>query len=198
MRGSCGLSRWVAAVLAVVAAGALTAAAQHHERKRVERAEIEQLQQQWRQAQLSENTAEMDHLLSDDFLGILAAGQVVTKAQELDRMRTRQLEITRLDVSDSKIKISGHLAVVTSLARLEGKADGRTLNGYFRYTQVYQHSPGDGWKITNFEATRVRNAAGMSDTSANTPVPNPAVPPAAVPSSEPASPGAPGSPRPLS
>lgn len=196
MRGSSRLSLWVSVMLLIAVTGAVSAA-QGRERKRVERAEIEQLEQQWRQAQLTENIAEMDHLLSDDFLGILAAGQVVTKSQELDRMRTRQLEITRLDISDTKVKISGRLAVVTSLARLEGVADGKRLNGYFRYTQVYQRA-GTGWKMTNFEATHVRGTGGAKGEEASTPQADSGVPPATAPSSAPASPAAPASPRPPS
>ena len=172
--------------------------AQRHERKRVERAEINALEQQWRQAQLAEDIPQMDHLLADDFLGITAAGQVVTKAQQLDRMRSRQLDITRLDMADTKIKISGSLAVVTSLVRLDGTADGAPLRGYFRYTRVYQREPGDGWKITNFEATRVPNGAGVYGPDATSPQARSSMPAASVPSSAPASPARSASPRPQS
>lgn len=170
--------------------------AQKHERKRLERAEIARLEQQWRQAQLAQDITTMDHLLADDFLGITAAGQVVTKAQQLDRMRSRQLDITKLDITDTKIKISGRLAVVTSLVKLDGTSNGAPLQGYFRYTRVYQHEPGDGWKITNFEATRVPNVAGVYGSSS--PKAHSAVPPAVAPSSAPASRGGPGSPQPQS
>lgn len=87
--------------------------AQRRERKRVERVEIRAMETQWRDAQLAEDIPAMDRLLADDFLGITAAGQVVTKTQQLDRMRSRQIAISRLDMADTKIKISGNLAVVT-------------------------------------------------------------------------------------
>ncbi len=159
--------------------------AQRHERKRVERAEIGQLEQQWRQAQISDNIPEMDRLLAEDFLGIMASGQVVTKAQQLDRMRSRQIDLQRLDISDSKIKISGNLAVVTSLAQIDGTMDGRSVKGSFRYTRVYQRVPLNGWRITNFEATRV--PGGVSPTSARTPAALGEVPHAGAPSFLPAS-----------
>ncbi len=153
------MSRWVClmrCVVCVVICGlAWPACAERHERKRTERAEILTLEGRWRQAQLGEDISAMDKLLSDQFLGITASGQVVTKLQQLDRMRTRSLNITRMELVDTKIKISGNLAVVTSLANIEGVADGSPLHGAFRYTRVYQRVPGDGWKITNFEATRV-------------------------------------------
>ena len=185
-------------IILVASLAAPAGRAQRHERKRVERVEIAALEEQWRQAQLSEDIPGMDHLLSDDFLGITAAGEVVTKAQQLDRMRSRELALTRIDISDTKMKISGNLAVVTSLARLDGTAHGAPMRGFFRYTQVYQREPGDGWKITNFEATRVPNGGGVYGANATAPPTDPGAHPAAVPSSLPASPAKSVSPPPQS
>ena len=196
----CGLSRLprcLAAVL-LVSLAVPVVWAQRHERKRAERAEISALEKQWRQAQLAEDIPEMDHLLSDDFLGITAAGQVVTKAQQLDRMRTREVDLTRFDVSDMKMKISGNLAVVTSLARLDGTMNGHPMRGFFRYTRVYQRTPGDGWKITNFEATRVPDNAALYENGINSPQASSAAPLGASPNSHPASRAGSGSPPPQS
>ena len=160
MRGWVGPKR---CLLGLVLCGlVLPAHGEHHERKRAERAEILGLEGRWRQAQVADDIATMDKLLSEEFVGVTASGQVVTKSQQLDRMRTHSLAISRLDLSDTRIKISGNLAVVTSLAQLDGTAEGSPLQGQFRYTRVYQRVPGDGWKITNFEATRVgRPDAGL-------------------------------------
>ena len=127
-----------------------------HRGARSMRGAIIALEAQWKKAALANDIDAMDRLLSDDYLGITANGQVVTKPQQLDRMRTHDFQITSLTVSDVKIKlISEHAAIVTSLAQVEGSNDGRPLHGAFRYTRVYQRIPNDGWKITSFEATRV-------------------------------------------
>ncbi len=127
---------------------------QRHAEKRLEQREIRALEERWRQAQLADDIPATDKLLSDEFLGVTASGQVVTKLQQLDRMRTRRIDLKTINVSDTKVKISGNLAVVTSEAVLDGIADGAPLRGCFRYTRVYQRTLG-GWHITNFEATRV-------------------------------------------
>ena len=126
-----------------------------HEHKHLEREQIVALEDQWRQAQLANDVPAMDKLLSDDYLGINSNGDVVTKNQQLDHMRNRQLVIDKLDTSDLKIKLIGPIAIVTSLAQVEGRLDGSPLTGAFRYTRVYQRLPGGGWKITNFEITRI-------------------------------------------
>lgn len=135
-----------------------------HRGARTMREQIEALETQWKKAVLSDDVEAMDHLLSEDYLGITASGQVVTKPQQMDRMRTHNFAISSLDVSDVKIKlISQHAAIVTSLAQVEGTSDGRPLHGSFRYTRVYQRIPNDGWKITSFEATRVPNHLAQAE-----------------------------------
>ena len=182
------------AIVAMLLPGAV-AGAQRREHKRAERAEIMQLEAEWQQAQISDNIPAMDRLLAEDFLGITAGGQVVTKAQQLDRMRTRQIELRRLDISDDKIKISGKLAVVTSLAQMEGSMEGHPVNGSFRSTRVYQWSYASGWRITSFEATRVPGGGTISRDGAAVSSPAAASrgPRAAEPNFVPASQAGPGS-----
>jgi ketosteroid isomerase-like protein len=146
-----------------------------HRRSHSLRDQIEALEAQWKNAVLANDTEAMDRLLSDDYLGITASGQVVTKPQQLDRMRTHNFEITSLTVSDVKIKlISQRAAIVTSLAQVEGTNEGRPLHGSFRYTRVYQRVPNDGWRITSFEATHVPHHLANAETQPQTePQPRP-------------------------
>ncbi len=127
-------------------------------KKRAARQTVEALEEQWRIAQLKGDPVAMDRLLSDDYVGITAFGQVTTKAQQLARVRDRSVVLTRLELSDIKVKLIGPIvAVVTSRAEVNGTSDGVSVNGAFRYTRVYQHLPGSIWRITSFEATRVPN-----------------------------------------
>ena len=139
-----------------------------HRGARDMRDQIEALETQWKNAILANDIEAMDRLLSEDYLGITASGQVVTKPQQLDRMRTHTLSVSALDVSDVKIKlISQHAAIVTSLAQVVGMNDGRPIHGSFRYMRAYQRIPGTTtWKITSFEATRVPNHLAQADSHA--------------------------------
>jgi ketosteroid isomerase-like protein len=136
------------------------------EHKRAAHTQIEALETQWQQAQLAGDAPAMDKLLSDDYLGITATGEVVTKAQQLDHMRARKLTVTNLVTSDLKIKLIGQIAIVTSRAQLDGTSDGDPLHGEFRYTRVYQRLPNGVWKITNFEATRIPRSQATKRTAA--------------------------------
>src|ERR1700733_10706248 len=123
----------------------------HHENAHKE---IEGLELDWREAQLTNNISAVERLLADDYLGISANGTLETKADELTRRRNGALHITQLDLSDIKVRIYGDTAVVTSKADLVGRNGDRDRSGRFPYTRVY--STGDGqWRIVSFEASSI-------------------------------------------
>jgi ketosteroid isomerase-like protein len=126
-----------------------------HEKKHDAKRQVEAIEEQWRQAQLAGDVATMDKLLSDDYIGISLTGQVNTKMQQLDRMRTRKFVLTKLELGEMQVKLVGSIAIVTSRAQVEGTNEGVAVQGTYRYTRVYQRLPSGGWKITSFEATRV-------------------------------------------
>lgn len=117
--------------------------------------QIENLEEQWRAAFLSTNLALMDKLMSEDYVGISMTGEISTKTMQMDRLRASRLVISKLDLSDMKVKLLGRVAIVTSLADVVGTANGQPIEGHFRYTRVYQRLAPGVWKTTNFEATRL-------------------------------------------
>lgn len=131
----------------------------HTVHKHAEREQIEDMEREFQKAQLAGDVSTMDKLLSDDYLGINANGELSTKTQQLDHMRSRSMIITQLTPSDVKIKLIGSTAIVTSEVQVEGTLDGTTLHGRYRYTRVYQRVPNNTWKVTNFEVTRIRRPA---------------------------------------
>ena len=130
--------------------GALPARHAHKEAKE----EIQDLEERWRTATLAGDAASIDSMLADDFVGISWNGQVNTKSSQLDRVRTRTLAISGMQISDTHIKLLGQVAIVTAEAQIRGMNENVPMEGNFRYTRIYQHLP-SGWKITNFEATRL-------------------------------------------
>ncbi len=153
----------VISVCVSLLAPAVTAAAQPHHKSKDVKQQIEELEQQWRTAQLASDVAAMDKLLSEDYIGISMNGQVNTKAQQLERISTRRVAITRLDLSEMKVKLIGSIAIVTSRAQVEGTSDNVSVKGNYRYTRVYQHLPTGVWKITSFEATRLPPSQAVNE-----------------------------------
>ena len=126
-----------------------------HENKVVHK-EIESLEQEWRQAILTNNVSAMDHLLADDYVGITSNGTIETKAQALAQRRAGTVRITKLDLSDIRVRLYGDTAVVTSVADLVGTNGDSDISGKYRYTRVYARRL-EHWKIVSFEASRIHD-----------------------------------------
>ena len=111
------LSLWLLVLVALATSDLPALANTRHPRGKDEyKRQVERLEEDWRIAQLNNDFATADKLLSDDYVGITMGGQVVTKAQQLDRMRTRKFVLTKIELDDLKVKLVGSTAIVTSLA----------------------------------------------------------------------------------
>lgn len=157
--------------IALIGAQQAHAANQKSEKKHDVKKAVEALEEQWRKAQLAGDVATMDRMLSEDFIGISMTGQLNTKAQQLERIRTRKLVITKVQLSDMKVKLVGSVAIVTSRAEVEGMNDGASMKGMYRYTRVYQRLPSGEWKITSFEATRIQPRRPEREKTSQMPTP---------------------------
>ncbi len=150
------------AALVLVAAGQPVLALPHH--NKIAHKEIEALEQEWRQAIVTNNVGEMDHLLADDYIGITSNGTIETKAQALAARRAGTMRITKLDLSDIHVRVYGDTAVVTSVADLVGTNGASDISGKYRYTRVYNRRLGQ-WKIVSFEASRMHDEDARSGKS---------------------------------
>lgn len=145
----------VMAVVVLIMLSQAAWAVPRHENKAIHR-EIEALEQEWRQAVVTNNVSEMDHLLADDYIGISSNGTIETKAQALALRRAGTVRISKLDISDVHVRVYGDTAVVTSQADLVGTNGASDISGQYRYTRVYNRRMGQ-WKIVSFEASRMHD-----------------------------------------
>lgn len=124
--------------------------------KHESRHEIDQLEDQWRDALLKGDTATMESLLADDYMAITPFGALQNKDEALNSMRSGRWHISSLNLLDRKVRFYGTTAIVTSIAEIEGSSPEGNITGSYRYTRVYARGPEGKWKIVNFEASRIR------------------------------------------
>lgn len=124
--------------------------------KHENRHDIDQLEDEWRDALLSSNTKVMDSLLAVDYMGITASGTLQSRDETLQGLTSGRLHFTLLEVTDRKVRFYGTTAVVTSLANIQASTPDGKIAGNYRYTHVYVRDPQGDWKIVSFEASRVR------------------------------------------
>ena len=141
----------VLAVFAVQFAVAMPMGQKHESRH-----DIDQLEDEWRDAMLAANTKVMDSLLAVDYMGITASGTLQSRDETLQSLSSGRLRFTLLDVSDRKVRFYGTTAVVTSLANIQATTPDGKVSSSYRYTRVYVRDAQGDWKIVSFEASRVR------------------------------------------
>jgi ketosteroid isomerase-like protein len=122
------------------------------------RHEIDQLEDNWRDAIIHRNSSAMDKLLADDYIAITANGTLQSKDQTLATMRSGTLHFASIEFSDRKVRFYGQTALVTSRAEVNGTTPEGDVSGSYRFTRVYVKDEHGAWRIVSFEASRIRNS----------------------------------------
>jgi ketosteroid isomerase-like protein len=149
-------ARTIAIALALAALHFPVSAAMVMAQKHEIRHEIDQLEDEWREAMLTSNIKAMDSLLADDYMAITASGTLQSREEALESLRSGRIHFTALNISDRKVRFYGSTAVVTSLANIQATTPDGHLSGNYRYTRVYVRNAQGAWKVVSFEASRVR------------------------------------------
>lgn len=120
------------------------------------RHEIDQLEENWKNAVIHRNVQAMDALLADDYIGITSNGTLQSKDQTLQSLKSGTLKLTSIEFSDRKVRFYGKTALVTTRAEVSGSAVDGNISGGYRYTRVYARDDKGAWKIVSFEASRIQ------------------------------------------
>src|ERR1700687_4382469 len=97
--------------------------------------QIAALSDQFSQAFGKADTGFMEKYFADDFTGIHSDGKLLTKAQEIDNVKSGALKWESVDTHESKIHAYGDTAVRIALASSKGTLGGKPYSGDYRTTQ---------------------------------------------------------------
>lgn len=126
------------------------------------RQEIEQLEEQARQATLKGDGGFMEKYAAPDYVGIMANGSSHGRSEEIQSLRTGKYAYQAIEMRERKIRIYGNTAICNSLAavKLTVWEKGRNLTSYytehsgdFRFTRVWVKQ-GPDWRLVSFQSTR--------------------------------------------
>jgi len=120
--------------------------------------QIKKLTDQIIAAQLKADTNSYEKLLADDYTAIRGDGTLSTKAQDIENFKSGAVKYERADVRDSKVRVYGDTAVITSLLFFKGTTSGKPFSGDVRSTRIWVKQKGN-WKCVAFQATRLAPAS---------------------------------------
>jgi len=116
--------------------------------------QIKKLTDQLIAAELKVDTDSYGKLLADDYTGIYPSGTLVTKAQDIEDLKSGALKYESVDVREIKIRAYGYTAVAVSLVSTKGTRGGKSISADYRVTRVWVKRKGN-WRTVAFQATRV-------------------------------------------
>ena len=118
------------------------------------KAAVTELLEQHRKALLSKDIATLDRIWADDLSFINHRGQLLTKAQRLENVRSGATSFKSIELTEQVVRPYGDAAVTTGVVTVEGQYSGEEGSGVYRFTVVSARRGGQ-WQIVALQTTRI-------------------------------------------
>ena len=96
--------------------------------------------------------AAMERLIGDDYYYVHSNGNAATKAQDIASDMSPDNQWTNSKTDDLKVRVYGHVAVLTGVETLTGTSKG-FVPGPRRFTEVWIRQKDKSWKIVSGQST---------------------------------------------
>jgi ketosteroid isomerase-like protein len=118
------------------------------------RRRLERLVELWHGALLRRDTDTLAHICADDYIAVNPAGEITTKAQDIEAARTQDLRLETFQADQVEVREFGEVAVVTSRTTFKGKYYDVAIDGRFRNMFVFVRRA-RRWQAVAAQSTRI-------------------------------------------
>jgi ketosteroid isomerase-like protein len=108
--------------------------------------ELAKMEQDWVDAVLKRDVATVDRILADDFVATLPDGRLITKAQDIEELRSGAFSSESTTIEGVNVRVFGDAAVVTFEQTEKSQYHGRPVSGRTLWTDVFVRRSGT-WQI---------------------------------------------------
>src|SRR5579872_7557302 len=115
--------------------------------------EVERLADVWTTAELSGDTAFLDNMLADDFVGIGPLGFMLTKQEWLARHQSGDLKYESIRLDEAKVRVYNDAAILTGRQAQNAAYRGNSIPGQFRITLVFVQQ--GQWRLANLQLSTI-------------------------------------------
>lgn len=118
---------------------------------------IEKAEQDWSSAVRSGDAAALSKILSDDLVYTHSTGIVDTKASYIQSITSGSQKYAGIEYSDTKIRVYGRAALVTTVVRMTGTSKGVAFDNKLRMSHVWvRDAQGTDWLLVSHQTTRLQ------------------------------------------
>ena len=116
--------------------------------------ELRKLEKNWDAAIVARDIPTIESILTEDFQFIDSAGNVHSKGDILEGIKSSKATTEPFETEDVRVRIYGTTAVLTGRFTQKVVYEGKTYSGQFRYTDVYVKQ-GESWRAVSAHASRI-------------------------------------------
>ena len=116
--------------------------------------EVSYLLDRYNDALLKKDAKSLDEIWADDLSFVNPQGQLLSKKDRMDNIKTGATDLKSADVSDKKIRVYGHTAVATLVVKINGQYSGQEGDGSFRVTTMWA-KPKGMWQMVAVQMTPI-------------------------------------------
>ena len=116
--------------------------------------EIRQLEDRRIQAMLKADAEELNQVLADDLTYTHSSGQVDSKSQLVESLKSGERKYQMIEPRDVKVRLYGEAAVVTGRAKLKTVSKGQESSFQVQFTDVYAKKKGH-WQMVAWQSSRL-------------------------------------------
>jgi len=115
---------------------------------------VREIEQRRFRAMVENNLERLAAVLADDLVYIHSDGEVDSKEEFLQRLRSGSLRYRSIEPTDVRVRTDGNTAIVTGRAKMAVTSGGSDRDVEIRYTAVYI-ARRYGWQLVSWQSTRI-------------------------------------------
>jgi len=116
--------------------------------------EVLRLAEAWTTAELRGDTAFLETLLTDDFIGIGPLGFMLTQQEWLARHRSGDLKYEAFNLDEVKVRVYNDAAILIGRQVQNAAYRGNPIQGQFRTTLVFVRQQGQ-WRLASLQLSTI-------------------------------------------
>ncbi len=144
--------------LCVVAVLAMPLLLQAQAASKITVRELTLLKDQRLKAEFDRNTSFLQHVLADELIYGMTQGDVLNKAQLLERTSAPEHTYEELRSDHVLVRIYGNVAIMTDRTTARGVNYGRPFAGLFRFVRIFVRKEGR-WQVVLEQGTPMQSAS---------------------------------------
>ena len=117
--------------------------------------QIIELENTFGHATVKKDIVRLKEIISDDFVGIVSSGAVMTKAQIIGEIEDGTNDIQVDSAANMEVRLFGNVAVVNGKLFMQGKMNGNPYKGVVSFTDVWVLRS-KKWQVVNFQETKLQ------------------------------------------